>query len=257
MSTNPQPTTTTQDPGVEDLQVLVSTALSDLQSRYRMVRHLIDTRQRGLGFATVEAKQQMDKLARAERTDRRQAEIEGQPTGTGETMAPGNLTVWAYLAHAHDVLTDLIQASVAEFMAGGVCTLHQAPAEPSFTDLVNHIRVLSWDVTSPRLLQLMHTQIEHLTSEARRLVDGNDRTRLDAPCPHCARKTLVVYFDTGVIRCDRDPFTGRLEDCTCPDPMCGCKTNPLGHRHEWHRSRGTGPGGWRHLADRLNLTRNT
>ena len=87
------------------------------------------------------------------------------------------------------------------------------------------------------------------------MVVDNDRTVLDANCPHCENRTLVVYFADDLIRCDRHPKTGRYEDCTCSDPLCECKIRPASFRHEWHRSKGTKPNGWWALADRLNLER--
>lgn len=246
---------------VEDLRVYIGQHLTDLATKLDQVQDLVDTRQRGLGFATAEALMAMDEQIRKERAARLWNEkARGGVKITGEVPAPGNIAAWSFLAEAHMLLLDESRRIVRAFHAAGVCTLHQLPPEPSIRQLLGHLRRLSWHLANARRLYRLYIQLEYLVDEATRLLEGADKTRLDGACPHCGRKTLVVYFTAtrhipeGTIRCDRDPDTGAFEDCVCPDPFCACKNDPR-HRHEWHRDNGTGPNGWWKLADRLNLNR--
>jgi hypothetical protein len=77
-------------------------------------------------------------------------------------------------------------------------------------------------------------------------IDGEPSTRLPADCPYCGRRTLVVYHDQGVIRCER--AGGQV--CVCAAPDCPCRK---GKRHEWWRARGHGSWGeWDMLARLLD-----
>lgn len=257
-----QPNTTEQPHvSVEDLRVHIGQTLTDLAGKIRQVQDLVDTRQRGLGFATVESLAAMDEQIRKERAARLWNEkARGGVKITGDVPAPGNIAAWAYLAEAHMILLEESRRIVRAFHTAGVCSLHQLPPEPTIPQILGHLRRLSWHLATPRPLERLLRQLESLVDEATRLLDGADKTRLEGACPHCGRRTLVVYFTgtrhvrEGTIRCDRDPDTGQFEDCVCPDPFCDCKNDPR-HRHEWHRDNGTGPNGWWKLADRLNLNR--
>lgn len=254
------------DVSVEDLRVHVSQALTALAGALPRAVDLVDTRQRGLGFATYEAKQIQDDQIRKERRDRADAYawlranqlhwnlLHDLPKPTGDTPAPGNVRAWSVLAEVELVLCDLIRSTERAFIAAGVCALYRLPDNPTPLDLVEHLRRLSWHVNNTRMLTRIESQVEWCSSEVTSLLDGNDKTVLDGPCPHCNRRTLVVTFATGVIRCERDPHTGQYETCVCPDSYCDCKTDPR-HRHEWHRDKGTTNSGWWSLADRLNLTK--
>lgn len=251
---------------VADLRVHVSQALTALAGTLPKAAALVDTRQRGLGFATYEAKQIRDEQIRKERRDRADAYawlrahqlhwnlLHDLPKATGETPAPGNVNAWSQLAEVELVLVDLIRSTERAFLTAGVCALYRLRENPTAVDLVEHLRRLSWHINNTRMLARILSQIEWCTDELDRLIDGNDKTVLDGPCPHCGRRTLVVTFTDGVIRCDRDPNTGQYEPCTCPDSYCNCHQDPH-HRHEWHRDKGTTATGWWALSDRLNLSK--
>jgi hypothetical protein len=69
---------------------------------------------------------------------------------------------------------------------------------------------------------------------------------LPADCPYCGRRTLVVYHDQGVIRCER----AGVHVCVCAAPDCPCRK---GKRQEWWRARGRGTWGeWDMLARLLD-----
>ncbi len=75
---------------------------------------------------------------------------------------------------------------------------------------------------------------------------GSPPTRLPADCPYCGRRTLVVYHDQGVIRCER----AGVQVCVCAAPDGPCRK---GKRHAWWRARGRGTWGeWDMLARLLD-----
>lgn len=76
-------------------------------------------------------------------------------------------------------------------------------------------------------------------------IDGQPTARLPADCPHCGRRSLIVFFDEQIIRCNRR--AGQV--CVCRDPQCRCHD---GKRHEWRQQIGTGQfGEWGVLAGLL------
>lgn len=250
-------TTAARQVAVDDLRVHISTALTALGRHINAVHALVATRSRGLGFLTHEGKAAMDRQVIAERADRYWNLVNaGGVKITGEVPAPGSIPALQYLAETHTGLAHLVRRIVTAATRAGVCPIPRLAGEPTIPALIARLRELSWRVNNLDLLTETLHDLENLTHHATSLLEGNDKTRLDEPCPHCGRPTLVVYFRDGVIRCDRDPHTGLYEPCACPDPMCDCHTNPH-HRHQWYRDLGTGPHGWWRLADRLNLTRHT
>lgn len=253
---------------LDDLQTQVGELLTTLANLAPMVEALTDTRQRGLGFLTPEGRDAQDRIHRAGKqagADRLEGSriatwapgVDIVDVGPGESPAPGNI---GGLSMAADIVTTLHHTAryLINLQArAGICTLVRIPTEPTTEQLVAAVRQLTWQTTSLRHLEAVRRDLEHLRDETLRLIDGNDRTVLNADCPHCGNRTLVVYFADDLIRCDRHPKTKRYEPCTCPDPLCDCKTRPVTYRHEWHRAKGTKPNGWWALADRLNLERST
>lgn len=261
--------TTVDELAIEEARVNLSQALTTLTGHASHITDLTDTRHRGLGFLTPEARRIMDQQIRAERTDRattarrlRDRQLhwnlyDPAPAASGPTRAPGNIRAWSWAVEADQVLTDLTRRAIRVLYADGVCTLRRLPAEHTLRQLIGHVRTLSWDLTDLRLLDTMIRQVEWLNQEASRIVDGAQRVALNGDCPHCGRRTLVVHLsgdDEGVIRCGRDPHTGDLEPCVCDDAYCACKHSPRTHRHEWHRDKGATRDGWWHLYDLLNRT---
>lgn len=252
---------------LDDAITAVSEQLTTIGNLIPLIAALTDSRQRGLGFVTYEGKQIQDDMIRSDRADldkriRAARELKLLPAdgfirGRGESPAPGNIIAVSVEAHVHTTLHHVVRQLVHDQARHGVCTLVRVPQDATLPELVAATRSLSWSCTTTTLLDTIERDLAQLVDDAHRLIDGNDRTVLYANCPHCGNRTLVVYFKDDLIRCDRHPKTGRYEPCTCPDPLCDCKTRPRAFRHEWHRSRGTKPNSWWALADRLNLERNT
>lgn len=262
------------DPHHVDEAVLLDDAVTGVAEHLTTISNLIpligaltDSRQRGLGFLTFEGKQIQDDMIRSDRDDLSKRiraarrlnllPLDGFIRGRGESPAPGNIVAVSVEAHVHATLHHVIRQLVADQALNGVCTLIRVPEDADLHQLVSATRRLVWETTSTRLVDAIDRDLEQLVDDAHRLIDGDDRTVLDANCPHCGNRTLVVYFRDDLIRCDRHPKTGRYEPCTCPDPLCDCKVRPTSFRHEWHRAKGTKPNGWWALADRLNLERST
>lgn len=109
----------------------------------------------------------------------------------------------------------------------------------------------------------MRVDADTAVRQARELVDGEPRRRLNMRCPYCHRDSLVLYNSdprrlrpgevrdpktaSEVIRCDK-PIDG---DCHCPSETCPCKRENLAglqtYRHVWTHDRG----GWDALAKLL------
>lgn len=219
---------------VADLRTLIAAALADLAETMPQVELTIDTRAGRPVFLSVEARKVLDDLARQERRDRvRHAHERIVPTGT--TPMPGSPTAVS-LAAEYSLLVALIYADLVRRAtdAGAVIvgtwpTDRVAPAElhPWITHLVGYY-------TNPRGLRGIHTDLETLATRARQHLEGKGSAAVPDPCPWCHRDTLVAHFSDGIIRCERDPHTGRYETCLCSDSYCDCKTRRR-HRHEWHR----------------------
>lgn len=259
---------------LDDLQTRIGALITEFTSTLAsLVTELTTTQQRGLGFATYDAIQAQNAAVRSERNDlaalvagslsRGVLPSEGYVTGAGESPNPGNLAginvdalIWATLLHN---VRQLVADQVKFGHYRGWCTwppVH-VPTEPAIGDLLVALRALVWQSPNMALLHAVHRDLTNLRDEALRLVDGNDKTILAAPCPHCGNRTLVVYFATDTIRCDRHPKTGRFEPCTCPDPLCACKERPREHRHEWYRAKGARHDGWYTLDRLINPDRDT
>lgn len=250
---------------LDDAITAVSEQLTTISNLIPLINALTNTRQRGLGFVTYEGKQIQNEMLRKDREERDRLikyarrhnilPLDGLITGRGASPAPVNIVAVSVEAHVHTTLHHNIRQLVRHQAVQGICTLVRVPEDANLHELVTSTRSLSWACTDTQLLQGIERDLEQLVDDAHRLIDGNDRTVLAADCPHCGNRTLVVYFADDLIRCDRHPRTGRYEPCTCPDPLCECKTRPRAFRHEWHRSKGTKANGWWSLADRLNLER--
>jgi hypothetical protein len=248
---------------LDDEQTAIAEQLTTISNLAPLITALTDSRQRGLGFLTWEGKQIQDAMIRKDREDLDQRIRTARATGRlpkdgfivgrGESPSPGNIVAISVEATFHFALHDQVRRLLRGLATQGVCSLTRIPEDADVPDLVAALRALIWQSTDMGHLQAVHRDLEHLVEEARRLIDGNDRTLLGTECPHCDRRTLVVYFADDLIRCDRDPKTGRYEPCTCNDPTCSCKTRPQAFRHEWHRTKK--PHTWQALSDRFNFTR--
>ena len=262
-------TVKTEQVPIDDLQVLVSTALSVLTDWATQLDDLVDSRQRGLGFLTPLGRVARDQYIRTERrarVDTSHPNI-GRDIGLaymrrsstevpvpGEHPAPVNMPVTSLLAEARFVLLDRIREITKAMTKAGVCPLYRMPLDPDLDELISYLRRLTWHTTNRRLLEHTHRDIERLNEQADRVVDGNDQDQLDDPCPNCGRHTLVVTFRNLTITCDRDKHTGHFERCECNDPLCVCH-NDLKYRHQWHQLTKNRADSWDNLRFRLKVAR--
>lgn len=134
--------------------------------------------------------------------------------------------------------------------------LRAVPVRGRLLDLTDQQRLTALEtaVANVRDVQWLgdvEADLQRLVEISKNLLDGEQKSMMVAPCPHCGRKTLVIYKATGWVRCEADPKTGRRETCLCSvgaiaqshklDDSCGCTR---GRRHEWKRA----DGGWDRLA---------
>lgn len=270
-------TATEQPVPVEDLQAEISKSLTDLAALADLVHQLVDSHQRGLGFLTAEGRKILDAQLLADRKFRRtqpdRFDDDGRlvlgldflnrdtmVAGTGHVATAATISALSVDAEILFTLHHLIRRVTKALERAGLCTLHRLPAEPPRNQLLAHLRKLCWDAPSRSLLTEVQRDLDQLHEAANLVIDGNDRTAMDDPCPHCGRKTLVVYFRKGLIRCDRDPRTGHFQVCRCPDSYCDCKQKPVSFRHSWWRAARLAPNprtahDWHDLAGRLNHNR--
>ena len=249
-----------------DLRTLISSCLHDLDRLLPLAGALVDTRQRGIGFLSVEARMVMDDLVRKERRD----QLDNLKAGiklTGATPAPGSIAAYSVREEAQRDLDELAEWLNHRMRTAGVCMVSGLSFagigydDPHVARLARYVA----ETTSISLLRYVHTTLEDITGRTRNVVDGRDIKAHPEPCPFCGRRTLVVYLTRpwehaaatgeGVIRCERDPHTGQYETCVCNDTYCACKTGGR-HRHEWRNGQ-KGKWGWYGLRDDLNYAKRT
>lgn len=98
-----------------------------------------------------------------------------------------------------------------------------------------------WDT---KWLLEVDADLARLIEMSKTLLDGEPKTLMNANCPWCGHKTLVIYKTQGLVKCEADE-TGRRQTCICSAGTdCGCTR---GKRHEWKRS----DGGFSRLARML------
>lgn len=248
----------------ETLRLLIVAALDELDLLVPLVSRLLDTRQVGLGFATVEALRMQDEMLRKERAARypgRHKRPVGQTfmrplsiiNASGDRPAPGNLSAHAVLTDVHFVLGNLGRHIATRLREAGVCLVTGLPTEPTLGEMTEALRRLVAVLANPSALDNVAREVERLVAQAKRVVDGDDKVKHPDACPHCGRQTLVVNLTRGVIRCDEDPVTGQLEPCRCKDAYCSCRFGQ--DRHEWHRQTTLKTHrSWWQLRDLLTIT---
>lgn len=231
-STQPRPIT---DLDATELRVLIDQALTELQALLPLLGDLVDTRQRGLGFITATGRQALDKQVRKEH-EARLPNLKAGVVITGDVPAPVNIAavslsgeIQTQLAH----LTARLRRRMAEV---GICPATRPPVgeRPSTRQIIADARTVVRLVGSKKLLLEVARITQALTDQSRNFVHGSDRIEGGQVCPHCGRRSLVTYLTDGIVRCEKDPQTGREEDCVCRDSYCECKVR--NYRHEWYRN---------------------
>lgn len=226
--------------GDDTPRVLVLTTMGAIRHDLGLVYALIDTRQPGLGFLSVEAAKVQDDLARAERKDRARHARDGV-TPSGVVAAPGSISAYSLIAEWHQTLAETEHELTTRLTRVGICHITSRPDptagnNPDRDDALLYARVVDLiaATTRPGWLRNLHTHLEDLHTRITRCIDGNQVKAMPDPCPWCGHRTLVADLTTGVIRCSRDPETGNYQSCICSDSYCACKT-PTRERHTWHR----------------------
>lgn len=258
------------DEQIVELQYDVMTALGDLQTLQPLVARLMDTHQRGLGFLTPAARKALDAQVATDRHALR-TQPDRDTVGldwlnrdrdvipTGHVRTPGNVSALSVEADMYFTSRQLVKRTTRWlYKVDGVCVLGDLPAEPTVDALVDRLRTLVVLVTHEQPLNQIWREIRRVTNDATFLVDGDDKTLMADPCPHCGNKTLVVHWPADLIRCDRDQRTGHYQFCRCVDPLCDCRNKPIAYRHEWHRTdaaAGDRRRTWRALTNLLTARR--
>lgn len=239
---------TSLDPAAEDfahlttVRVEILTLVDELADLNDTVTELLTARpQTGLGFLSFDRRTRLDDERRSERADHRaDAYLTGTAAPTKPSPAPGDLTVIearVVMAGAvHDACRRITRRLLA---AEQTCTIIRIPQTATFTRRLEHLAELARTTTHTPTLTRVLADLQNAERAARTAIDGNPRTLLDEPCPHCGRRTLLVDFNNDLITCDVDHTTGRHHRCECTTSSCACHYDPT-HRHTWHRVRGNG-----------------
>ncbi|WP_426243731.1 hypothetical protein [Nocardioides sp. LHG3406-4] len=237
-----------------DLQALLLADLGAIHELIPVLRHLVDTRQAGLGFLSVEAAKVQDDLIRKERRDRVR-HAQDRVTTTGVVPAPGSINAFSLLADWTFLLVDIEQTITRHLLHVGICHIKTRPSstQPSDTERLHVAEGLARVTTRRPLLERLHRDAADLHERIDRAIEGTQVKAMPDPCPWCGRHTLVADLTAGVITCGRDPDTGEHETCLCSDSYCACKTSPRRHRHTWHRDQpGHKSTSWHGLRHAIN-----
>lgn len=232
---------------LDGLRYDAMTALGQLEAVHGLVARLVDSHQRGLGFLTPDARAAIgaqyvtDRRYRTTQPDRdvvgldwlnRDADV----IPSGHVRAPGTVSAISVVADIAFTLTELVQKSTWWLeRRQATCVVGDMPPEPTAEQLAARLRTVVVLLTDQRRLDHVLRETRRLVDDANYVVDGDDRTAMPDPCPHCDRQTLVAYMREDLIRCDRDR-NGRYTFCRCADPLCECRHRPIAYRHEWFRT---------------------
>lgn len=235
----------------EDLLVEIRTHLAHLRSWLPLIRSMPETHRDGLGFIPTEMRQVMGRQHAVERRELREAQSSGLPLGRGASEAPGNLSSWALEADVDATLRHLLRYVLRRTPAAHVPVSKAATMghlERSTGTALDRLSTACRYVTDRHVALAVQRDLDHLVTTCRRALFGEDRMHLGT-CPHCRRPTLVVYLQTGVIRCERprNEDDGRTPRCKCDpeDPasqlagasqLCPCHSDPK-FDHHWLRDR--------------------
>jgi hypothetical protein len=232
---------------LDDVLTDVSKHLRNLRSWMPLVRELSDT-QRASSYIPQSTRAAIGAQHAAGRGGPQQA-YATENHGI-RSAAPGNMTSWALEVDVEMTLRHLVRFVVHRLplLAGDV------PANETTEQLIGRVRVMFMRIRDLRIATAVAVDLEVLAGTCQRVLFGEDRTELPSPCPYCGRRSLVVYLETGVIRCERprDP-SGRAPTCHCAgrhdvdDQPCACRTQAR-FEHHWLRDRsGNHPHSWQSL----------
>lgn len=214
----------------EDLRALAWGSLTTLMGELSTLEATMEPTRRVSDLRVIndEEKRQLDDMIRQERRDRLVALKEYRVEATGHIAAPARMRSVDAMAEAHGRLTHLERRLFAE---ARVCPLGVTTDTRPTRDVSRRIRDWLHQARSAELLAAIASDADDLVEVVKRAIDGEKTTRLNAPCPYCGRRTLVVYHEQGVIRCDRPVWA----ECLCGAEGCPCTR---GRRHVWRKERG-------------------
>jgi hypothetical protein len=250
---------------VEDWRVGISGLVGDLRRLVlMMIDHQSDTRIYRLGFLTYAGRTALDRQTVEERRVRAENAQQGHPAPSADISPPGDFRVVAADADLTTTLRHTARRLLKHHKANDRAPVPALAGEPtpSMQQLLDYVLELTAEATDDKLLAGIYRDLNTAREESERAVDGVGRDHLPDPCPFCGHQTLVVDFRQDLIQCDRDPKTGLVSPCVCPDPICECKSKPVAFRHTWYRNpldqrRKTPSDTWHKLAGRLKFSRNT
>lgn len=240
---------------LDDVLTDVSRHLRNLASWMPLVRELSDSRD-GDDFLPQSTREALGRQ-HANRNAGAQLSYGTDARGT-HSPAPGNMTSWALEADVEMTLRHLLKFVLRHegiVDAKGRVLNHTraepVPAEETTEQLIGRIRATFMRITDLRIATAVVVDLEILAETVRRVLFGENRTQLPSACPYCARNSLVVYLETGVIRCERTrDAEGRTPACRCHSrhdvdgQPCPCATQPR-FEHHWLRDRsGNHPHSW-------------
>lgn len=233
---------------LEDTLLDAAHELGRIRAEWPLVVALGDSRQAGLGFVPADVRERLGAAYAQEKQERRARSSdparglgasagEAQPLGVGRT--PGNIGAWSLSAELALMLRDWIRRVVADHRASGASLRGIAivagtlPAEPSDRQILDHLRELLWTITKIGRARALVADLQHYADRIRDFLDGDHRRELPGACPWCHRRTLVLYQESGVIRCEGPRGAdGYAVPCTCNNGACGCHEDPA-WTHTW------------------------
>ncbi|MFW6776098.1 hypothetical protein ACOACO_17575 [Nocardioides sp. CPCC 205120] len=246
---------------LEDLLLEASVLLGRIRAQADLIEHLALTRQPRTPYVAHSTREAAGTAYAAHKRDAKVAQAAGF-TALPEAPAPGNFGGWATAAEIDLLLRDQLRRLVDAHMRAGVCLLPSvtSPAtrgvdgRPHTRVLVDVVREVTWSLPSLPAAERLVRDLQHAVQLGTHLLDGEDKLDLGAPCPHCERRSLVVYLETGVIVCERPKGPdGTRPVCQCNRPICLCREEPR-HEHTWLRDTRRHEDSWQALAGRLNVT---
>lgn len=222
MTAEPVPTPT------EDLRAQAWASLTRLGGELATLESTLEPTRRASDLRVIndEEKADLDAMLRKEKSERIEALTKhGGVEATGHIAAPARMRSVDAMAQVHAQLVGLERKVYTPWL----CLL--AGQHPTTRGRALRLRGFVNHLDSAELLAEIDHDAADLTDLVKRAIDGEMTTKLDADCPFCGRRSLVVYHEQGFIRCDRP----RNADCLCGTDGCVCTR---GRRHEWHRNRG-------------------
>lgn len=235
----------------------ISTLLNRIYTWLPQIRALTVDRGDRMAFIDPATRQAMGRQHARERRELREATAAGMAIGPGVSRAPGDLTVVSLEGRIVESLRGLITfvldrepTIVDERLRQERAVLQLAGRAPwvAGETAISRLRTAAMGITTAWVAEAVRRDLEALVELVRRALFAEDRRMLGA-CPHCRNDTLVVYKQTGIVRCERPrDDDGRTAPCVCDpeDPvsqmagasaLCPCHADPRRFEHHWYRDR--------------------